>query len=171
MLPLLEELYLGGSVLYNLPFPRHIIPELNNVKNMQRRFRVSQISNWDIPNLGCILSSLGPKLKVLELPNEFRISPDSEPWYCQDVNCISKYFPELRGLILPAGAATESRYVDIFPLKFEVLALTNTWNENHGDWVYDLVHLKVQHRFPCLRKVLIYHRHAGSTWVLTSSTW
>ncbi|KAE8839673.1 hypothetical protein PTNB73_04085 [Pyrenophora teres f. teres] len=58
MLPRLTALYLGGTVLFYLPLIRSITVVINSTRNPLE----------SMPNMDCVLQTLGSQLTTLELP-------------------------------------------------------------------------------------------------------
>lgn len=196
MLPRVQELYLGGSVLFNLPLFRAMLPALDNtsatstVTNSHPQFQIRRrrglfggsvspvirrISNWDLPNLSPIMTSLlGPRLTHLELPNDMRLSPDDAPRHIEAIVDIATTFPHLIFLSIPAGAVWHYRPDAIIPQTLQHLVLTDVQSIHQvGDWEDDLAMMKLgqappdhlrrrtspaQTFFPNLSKLEVFYR-------------
>jgi hypothetical protein len=148
MLPKLTALYLGGSTLVNFLLFHGPLPNVSDAK------MPAAWSNG--PNLTLVLRLLGPKLKVLELPNSFHISPKSQSWQAPDVSGILSYFPNLRHLVMPSNAVYDTACEDIIGSKLERLTLTDAGDPEMDNWVHDLWRSKAQY-FPNLTKVEMYY--------------
>jgi hypothetical protein len=144
MLPKLTALYLGGSTLVNFPLFHGLLPNVSDAK------MPAAWSNG--PNLTLVLRLLGPKLKVLELPNSFHISPKSQSWQVPDVSGIPSYFPNLGHLVVASNAVYETACEDIIGPKLERLTLTDAGDPDVDNWVHGLWRSKAQY-FPNLTKV------------------
>ncbi|KAH6864934.1 hypothetical protein BKA58DRAFT_462398 [Alternaria rosae] len=142
MLPNLQELYLGGSILYNFPFLQALFTSNSSLFPAHN------------PDLSPLLSLFSHKLTVLELPNDFRIAPSSQSDYRGSVHGIPRYFPELRTLMLPSDNVVRAYYKEVVPSKLERLVLTNCavyqytpdyslWNTDGSfhPWLYDGIEL------------------------------
>ncbi|KAF1848622.1 uncharacterized protein K460DRAFT_364617 [Cucurbitaria berberidis CBS 394.84] len=158
LLPHLKELYLGGSSLCNFPLFRNMLPALDDINGLQIPFLLTQISNWDHPNLSCVMNMLSSRLTVLELPNDFRISTNANAWQVAEARGIPTYFPELRRLILPSNAVVSKPCQEIIPSKLESLVLTDARVPEIDAWLTSVARSKKQ-LFPCLRKVALYYRY------------
>ncbi|KAJ4374984.1 hypothetical protein N0V83_002063 [Neocucurbitaria cava] len=166
MLPRIEELYLGGSVLFNLPLFRAMLPALDHtsatstVTNSHPQFEIRRrrvlfgermspvirrISNWNLPNLSPITTTLlGPRLTHLELPNDMRLSPDDAPRHMEAIADIATTFPLLTFLSIPAGAVSHYRPDAIIPQLLQHLVLTDVQSiQQVGNWEDDLAMMKL----------------------------
>ncbi|KAF2631476.1 hypothetical protein BU25DRAFT_418270 [Macroventuria anomochaeta] len=156
MLPQLEQLYLGSSILLNFPLFRNMIPNETDTDWTK--------PDWaDGPDLTWVMSLIGPKLTSLELPIDLRRTPEANIWMPLSISQLPKYFPNLRWLSIPHMAATEitkTSCSDIIPPHLETLVLTDarcncfkSFSEglvDHGDQIA---------LFPRLSKIALYHRY------------
>ena len=143
MLPNLQELYLGGSILYNFPF-------------LQPLLYHSSLFPAHTPDLGPLLPLFSHKLTVLELPNDFRTSPSSGSNHRGSVHSIPKYSPSLRTLMLPSDNIIHAYYKRIVPSKLEHLILTDCLGKKAERWVKHVARVKTT-LFPNLARVSLYH--------------
>jgi len=148
MLPNLQELYLGGSILYNFPF-------------LQPLLYHSSLFPAHTPDLGPLLPLFSHKLVVLELPNDFRTSPSSRSDYRGSVHGIPKYFPALRTLVLPSDNVVYAYYKEVVPSKLERLILTDCLGREAERWVKHVARAMTT-LFPNLAKVSLYHCYPGN---------
>lgn len=149
MLPKLQELYLGGSILYNFPFLQALFTSNSSL---------FPAHNPDLSPLLCLFSH---KLTVLELPNDFRIAPSSRSDYRGSVHGIHGYFPKLRTLMLPSDNVVRAYYKEVVPSKLERLVLTNCAGREAETWVGEVVKVK-KTLFPSFASVSLYHSYRGS---------
>jgi hypothetical protein len=149
LLSQLKELYLRSSTLVNFPLFRVLIPCVPATKFPEA---------WSkTPYLTFVLELLGLKLKVLELPNSFHISPTAQSWKLPDVSGIPTYLPNLRHLIIPSNSVYETWTWWIVEPKLERLTLTNAGDPDVDDWVGDLCTSKKPQYFPNLKTVELYY--------------
>jgi hypothetical protein len=147
LLPKLTELYLGGSTLIDFPLFRVMLPSVVDAKLPDA---------WlNAPNLLPVLRLLGPKLRVLELPNSFHVSRTARAWQVPDISGIPTYFPNLIHLSVSSNAVYDTACWDIVGRKLERLTLTDAGDPDVDNWVGDLPSRKPQH-FPNLTKVELY---------------
>ncbi|KAH7378231.1 hypothetical protein BKA66DRAFT_610374 [Pyrenochaeta sp. MPI-SDFR-AT-0127] len=159
MFPKLEELYLGGSVLFNLPLFRGLLSSIDH-ETEYGPYALAQTPNWNMPNLSCIMSILGPRLKILEFPSDLRLDLnhlEKDAWLYAQASDITKYFPALRHLMLPALVVIFMPCEDIIPRTLEALVLTNARFNDPNDWLIELA--QSRKCFPSLRRVAVYHRY------------
>ena len=159
MLPQLEQLYLGGSILLNFPLFRHMIPDETDTDFAK--------PDWsDGPDLTWVVTLFGPKLTALELPIDLRRTPEANVWTPLSISQLTKYFPNLRWLSMPHMAATEitkTLCADVIPPKLETLVLTdarcNCFEQFSRGLLDDDQEIPL---FPQLSKVELYHRYPAA---------
>ena len=158
MLPQLERLYLGGSVLLNFPLFRNMMP--NEPRNEDGYTK----PDWaDGPDLTWVVDLFGTKLTALELPVDLRRNPEDNVWQPLSILQLPKYFPNLRWLSIPHMAATmitETSCADIISAELEELVLTDARCNCFEKFSKGLVAEEAKTAmFPQLKKIALYHRY------------
>ena len=153
MLPQLEKLYLGGSILLNFPLFRNMIP--NEPSDVWKK-------DWTMGlDMSWVVTLIGPKLVALELPIDLRRNPEDSFWWPLSIYQIPKYFPNLRWLSLPhmvATEVTETTCLDIIPRGLETLILADARCHCFEKFSEGLVDGDMV-LFPRLSKIALYHRY------------
>ena len=152
MLPCLEELYLGSSVMASFPFFRNILPKFDTIPSLRGLNHAIYTPQWDHPNLSCLMVIMGAKLTSLELPIDFRLVQEETSCIAANVNGIPVYFPELKRLILPSYSVVKVPCKNVIPPKLEVLILTAWVRYELNGWLISVAQAKKQH-FPRLTQI------------------
>ncbi|KAF3032977.1 hypothetical protein E8E12_002726 [Didymella heteroderae] len=157
MLPKLEHLYLGGSILLNFPLFRAMIPNEPEDTEWHK-------PDWAAgPDLTWMLSLIGPRLTHLELPIDLRRNPEANIWTPLSIAALPSYFPRLQWLSMPHMAATEitkTSAADVVPPLLHTLILTDARCDCFAAFSRGLVREESSTPvFPELRKIALYHRY------------
>jgi hypothetical protein len=157
MLPSLRHLYLGGSILLNLPFLRPMIPNEPDDTDWRK-------PDWTSgPDLSWVLDLIGPRLTHLELPVDLRRNPEANMWTALSIVALPSYFPRLEWLSIPHMAATEITKTsarDVVPPRLHTLILTDARCNCFEAFSRGLVHSETSDPvFPKLKRIEMYHRY------------
>ncbi|KAH8727762.1 hypothetical protein GQ44DRAFT_702942 [Phaeosphaeriaceae sp. PMI808] len=110
-----------------------------------------RVASWELPNLSCMLLVLGPKLTVLELPNNFVLRNYGAVH--KEVDGIARYFPNLKRLMVPADAVIGSSPMRNISRGLRELILTNgALTRLFTVWIRGVGRLKRKHS-PHLSKI------------------
>lgn len=162
MLPQLDELYLGGSILLNFPLFRDMIP--NEQKDPDEPEYLIR-PDWAAgPDLSWITTLIGPKLTALELPLDLRRMPASDLWEPLSISQLPQHFPNLRWLSIPHMATTEltkTQCSDVIPANLETLILTDARCNCFQHFACGLLN-DATAVFPRLSKISLYRRYPAA---------
>lgn len=161
LLPHLERLYLGGSILLNFPLFAPLIPNEPNDTDYHK-------PDWAPgPDLSWVLWLVGPRLTHLELPVDLRRSAEANVWTPLSIVGLPAHFPRLEWLSIPHMAATEITKTsagDVVSPLLRTLVLTDARCDCFEQFSRGLVREGGREEgggilFPKLERVELYHRY------------